>query len=42
VPIELPDYEPRFLAAVRSFWDVRDRQADRQQAEGKLDAGTPG
>lgn len=42
MPIELPDYEPRFLDAVRSFWDVRDRQADRQQAEGKLDAGTRG
>lgn len=42
MPLELPDYEPRFLAAVRDFWNVRDNQAKRQQLEGKLDAGTRG
>jgi hypothetical protein len=40
--IEVPDYEPRFLAAVRDFWNVRDNQAERQRLEGKLDAGTRG
>jgi hypothetical protein len=42
VPIEVPDYEPRFLAAVRDFWRVRDDQAERQRLEGRLDAGTRG
>jgi hypothetical protein len=42
VPIDIPDYEPRFLAAVRSFWDVRANQAERQRLEGKPDAGTRG
>jgi hypothetical protein len=42
MPIEVPDYEPRFLAAVRDFWSVRDNQAERQRLEGKLDAGTRG
>lgn len=42
MPIDIPDYEPRFLAAVRGFWEVRENQAKRQQAEGKLDAGTRG
>lgn len=40
--LEIPDYEPRFLSAVRSFWEVRDNQAERQRLEGKLDAGTRG
>jgi Restriction endonuclease XhoI len=42
MPIEVPDYEPPFLAAVRDFWNVRDNQAERQRLEGKLDAGTRG
>lgn len=42
MPIDVPDYEPRFLAAVRDFWHVRDDQAKRQQLEGKLDSGTRG
>lgn len=39
---ELPDYEPRFQAAVRNFWHVRESQAEQQRLEGKLDAGTRG
>jgi hypothetical protein len=42
MPIEVPDYEPRFLGAVRDFWNVRNNQAERQRLEGKLDAGTRG
>lgn len=42
MPLEIPDYEDRFLAAVRDFWNVRDNQAKRQELEGKLDAGTRG
>lgn len=42
MPIEIPDYEPRFLAAVRNFWTVRENQAERQRSAGRLDAGTRG
>ncbi|MCL4445883.1 MAG: PaeR7I family type II restriction endonuclease [Actinobacteria bacterium] len=38
----VPDYEPRFLSAVRSFWEVRGDQAKRQRLGGRLDAGTRG
>jgi type II restriction enzyme len=38
----MPDYEPRFREAVRSFWNVRNSQAEQQRLEGKLDAGTRG
>ena len=34
--------EARFEAAVRSYWQVRDAQAARQVASGKVDAGTRG
>lgn len=40
--LEIPDYEPSFLAAVRNFWQVRDDQAARQQMEGNFDVGTRG
>lgn len=34
--------DPRFDAAIRSFWDVRASQAAKQLASGKVDAGTRG
>jgi hypothetical protein len=34
--------EARFEAAIRSYWQVRDAQAAKQIAAGKLDAGTRG
>jgi hypothetical protein len=42
VALEIPDYEPRFLASVRNFWSVREDQAERQRSAGRLDAGTRG
>ncbi len=34
--------EARFEAAIRSYWQVRDAQAAKQVASGKVDAGTRG
>ena len=34
--------EARFEAAIRSYWQVRDAQAAKQSASGKVDAGTRG
>jgi hypothetical protein len=38
----IPDYEPRFASAVGEFWSVREAQASKQVASGKVDAGTRG
>lgn len=40
--IDLPDYEPDFAEAIRSFWGTRGAQASRQIESGRVDAGTRG
>jgi hypothetical protein len=38
----LTDLDERFQDAVRSFWDARERQQQKQVEAGKIDAGTRG
>ena len=38
----LTDLDERFQAAVQDFWDVRERQQQKQVDAGKIDAGTRG
>lgn len=38
----LADLDERFQTAIQSFWDVRDRQQQKQIDAGKIDAGSRG
>lgn len=41
-PLEIPDYEPTFAAALQDFWGVRTAQTAKQLAAGTPDTGTRG
>jgi hypothetical protein len=40
--VDIPDYEPEFEKSIKDFWATRERQAAKQLAGGKTDAGTRG